>query len=127
MFPPGSLPLLLTDALSRPPSPGGRGEPAGLQRAARHGGAEEDGPPGPTEAAEEGCASESHPGPGPSAAPPPTFPQLPRRQSLQTGPEQDSRDRLLFAERGMFEVTEHMGEQIHDGSNHPQELPAQSG
>lgn len=85
--------MLLTDTLSRPlPPSGGRGESAGLQRAARPGGAEEDGPPGPTEVAEEGCPPESHP----SAAPSPTLPQLPRGQPLPAGPQQDSRDRLVL-------------------------------
>lgn len=81
------------------PPPGGWREPAGLQRAAGHGGAQEDGSPGPTEAAEEGRVPESHPAPGPSAAAPPTLPQLPWGQPVPSGPQQDSRDRCFGAER----------------------------
>lgn len=77
------------------PLPGGWGEPAGLQWAACHGGAEEDRSPSQTEVVEEGCPSESHPAPGSSPAAPPTLSQLPRGQPLQT-PQQDSRDRCFF-------------------------------
>lgn len=104
--------------LSSPPS-GGRGEHAGLQWAACHGGAEENRSPGQTEAAEEGCPSESHPAPSSSPAASQTLPQLPRGQSLQSGPQQDSRDRCFALREGSilaqwyhkgigFEVTEQM-------------------
>lgn len=42
---------------------------------------------------------ESHPAAGPSAAAPPTLPQLPRGQPVPSGPQQDSRDRCSGAER----------------------------
>lgn len=92
--------LLLTFPSLVPPPSGGRGEPAGLQWAACHGGAEEDRPPGQTEAAEEGRPSESHPASSSSPAAPPTLPQLPRGQPLQSGPQQDSRVRCFVLREG---------------------------
>lgn len=86
--------------ISCPLPSGGRGEPAGMQWAACHGGAEEDRSPGQTEAAEEGCPSESHPAPSSSPAAPPTLPQLPRGQSLPSGPQQDSRVRCFVLREG---------------------------
>lgn len=85
--------------LSSPPT-GGWGEPAGLQWAEGNGGAEEDGSSGQTEVAEEGRTSESHPASGPSPAAPPTLPQLTWGQSLQSGPQQDSRDRCFVLTGG---------------------------
>lgn len=91
------LDYLLFHVLSS--SSGGWGEPAGLQRAAGHGGAEEDGSPGPTEVAKEGRPPESHPAPRPAPATSQTLPQLPRGQPIPSGPQQDSRDRYFWAER----------------------------
>ena len=79
---------------------GGRGEPAGLQWAASHGSAEEDRSPDQAEAAEEGCPTESHPAPSSPSAAPPSLPQLPRGQSIQSGPQQDSRDRCFVLREG---------------------------